>query len=393
LGFGPIEPLMNDPEVSEIMVNGPGQIYIERKGKLQRVPNVFDDDSHVVRTIRRMLAPYGIRIDERSPIIDTRLPDGSILSVALPPVAINGPTLSIRKFRKEGLKIEDLIRFGSITREMAEFVDACVRARLNVIVSGGTGSGKTTILNLISGFIPSDERIITVEEFASLQLRAEHVVRLEVQPPDRNGIGGVSAQDLLQVAENMHPDRIIVGELYGSEMLDFLRMLGRGRDGCLTSIVADSPEQALDQIELLIKFNNPELPVSYLRAFIGATINLVVQINRLHDGSRKIVAITEVRPIREGYELRPVFRFRQTGLDQRGKIVGRLEPASTISSELAQRLLSLNSQLSPELIRLVQRRTATSTAAVRAAPGATTRAVWLRAGLERFAAFIAQRHR
>jgi pilus assembly protein CpaF len=353
-GFGTIEPLLNDPEISEIMVNGPKQVFVERKGRLIQSATIFDNDAHVLRLIQRILAPVGLQVNEQNPIAHVRLPDGSRVSVAIRPVSLVGPCLTIRKFKKEGLTIEDLIRFGSATRDMAEVISACVRARYNVIVSGGTGSGKSTLLNILSSFIPEDERIVTVEESAEMQLRREHVVTLEGRPPNQDGSGGISVRDLLRLASQMRAERIIVGELNGSEILDYLRLINRSHDGALTSMSANSPEQALDQIELLIKFNNPDLPVSYLRAFIGSAINLVVQINRLPDGSRKVVAITEVQPTRDGYDLRPIFAFRQSGLDERGKLIGRFVQPNPLSQELMQRLLALNIWLPPEIMRVAQ---------------------------------------
>jgi pilus assembly protein CpaF len=327
LGFGPLELLLNDPEISEIMVNGPRQIYIERKGKLTKSEVVFNNDEHVLRVIDRIVAPLGRRIDESSPMVDARLPDGSRVNAVIRPISLVGPVLSIRKFKKEGITVEDMIRFGSLTREMAEFLSACVRARLNVVVSGGTGSGKTTTLNALSSFIPDDERIITVENAAELQLRQEHVVTLESRPPNVEGKGEITIRDLVINCLRMRPERIVVGECRGGEALEMLQAMNTGHDGSMTTLHANTPRDAIARIETMVLMAGMDLPVRAIREQIAAAVNLIVQQSRLKDGSRKIINITEVQGM-EGdvVVLQDVFEFEQTGLDERGKIVGRLRP-------------------------------------------------------------------
>ena len=327
LGYGPIQPLLDDPEVSEIMVNGPKQVWVERKGKLVKTKVTFRDDAHVMRIIQRIVAPLGRRIDEDNPMVDARLPDGSRVNAVIPPVAIDGPSLTIRKFAKDKLSVEQLIAFGSLTPEMAEFLRACVVSRLNIVVSGGTGSGKTTLLNVLSGFIPPDERIITIEDAAELQLRQEHVVRLETRPPNVEGKGGVTIRDLVRNALRMRPDRIVVGEVRGGEALDMLQAMNTGHDGSLTTIHANSPRDAISRLETLVMFSGVELPPKAIRQQIASAVDLIIQIARLRDGSRKVVAVTEVAGM-EGdiVTLTDIFRFEQTGIDVEGKVLGELKP-------------------------------------------------------------------
>jgi pilus assembly protein CpaF len=327
LGFGPLETLLNDPEISEIMVNGPRQIFVERKGKLTKSDVIFNNDEHVLRVIDRIISPLGRRCDESSPMVDARLPDGSRVNAVIRPISLVGPCLSIRKFKKEGITVEDMIRFGSLSREMAEFLSACVRARLNVVVSGGTGSGKTTTLNALSSFIPEDERIITVENAAELQLRQEHVVTLESRPPNVEGKGEITIRDLVINCLRMRPERIVVGECRGGEALEMLQAMNTGHDGSMTTLHANTPRDAIARIETMVLMAGMDLPVRAIREQIAAAVNLIVQQARLKDGSRKIVNITEVQGM-EGdvVVLQDVFAFEQTGLDERGKIVGQLRP-------------------------------------------------------------------
>lgn len=327
LGFGPLEQLLNDPEVSEIMVNGPRQIYIEKRGKLTKSDVLFNNDEHVLRVIDRIVAPLGRRIDESSPMVDARLPDGSRVNAVIRPISLVGPCLSIRKFKKEGITVEDMIRFGSLTREMAEFLSACVRARLNVVVSGGTGSGKTTTLNALSSFIPDDERIITVENAAELQLRQEHVVTLESRPPNIEGKGEITIRDLVINCLRMRPERIVVGECRGGEALEMLQAMNTGHDGSMTTLHANTPRDAIARTETMCLMSGMDLPLRAIREQIAAAVNLIVQQSRLKDGSRKITNITEVQGM-EGdvVVLQDVFVFEQTGMDERGKIVGHLRP-------------------------------------------------------------------
>jgi pilus assembly protein CpaF len=327
LGFGPLEQLLNDPEISEIMVNGPRQIYVERRGKLTKSDVVFNNDEHVLRVIDRIVAPLGRRIDESSPMVDARLPDGSRVNAVIRPISLIGPVISIRKFKKEGITVEDMIRFGSLTREMAEFLSACVRARLNVVVAGGTGSGKTTTLNALSSFIPEDERIITVENAAELQLRQDHVVTLESRPPNIEGKGEITIRDLVINCLRMRPERIVVGECRGGEALEMLQAMNTGHDGSMTTLHANTPRDAISRIETMVLMAGMDLPVRAIREQIASAVNLIVQQSRLKDGSRKITNITEVQGM-EGdvVVLQDVFVFEQTGIDERGKIVGQLRP-------------------------------------------------------------------
>ncbi len=286
LGFGPLEILLNDTEISEIMVNGPRSIYIERKGKLQKSDVIFNNDEHVMRVIDRIISPLGRRCDESSPMVDARLPDGSRVNAVIRPISLVGPCLSIRKFKKEGITVEDMIRFGSLSREMAEFLSACVRGRLNVVVSGGTGSGKTTTLNALSSFIPEDERIITVENAAELQLRQDHVVTLESRPPNVEGKGEISIRDLVINCLRMRPERIVVGECRGGEALEMLQAMNTGHDGSMTTLHANTPRDAIARIETMVLMAGMDLPVRAIREEIASAINVVVQEARLKDGSR-----------------------------------------------------------------------------------------------------------
>lgn len=327
IGFGPISPLLQDPTVSEVMVNGPNQVYVERKGKLVLTDVVFRDNDHILHIIEKIVAPLGRRIDESMPMVDARLPDGSRVNAIIPPLALKGPTITIRKFSKDPLKIEDLIRFGTLTTEMAKFLDACVKARLNIVVSGGTGSGKTTTLNVLSAFIPEDERIVTIEDAAEIQLRQEHVVTLETRPPNIEGKGAISMRDLVRNSLRMRPDRIVVGEVRSGEALDMLQAMNTGHDGSLTTGHANSPRDMLARLETMVLMAGMDLPVRAIREQISSAVDLIVQQNRLKDGSRKITHITEVQGMEgEVVVLQDIFVFEQQGVDDRGKIVGRFRP-------------------------------------------------------------------
>lgn len=323
VGYGPIQPLLEDDEISEIMVNGPKRVYVEKKGQLQLTNVVFDDDEHVLRVIERIVLPLGRRIDAENPTVDARLPDGSRVNAVIPPVAIDGPCITIRKFRKDKLKIEQLVQFGSLTENMAEFLRACVRARLNIIISGGTGSGKTTLLNVLSGFIPENERIVTIEDAAELQLQQDHVVRLESRPPDLNGRGAVTIRDLVRNALRMRPDRIVVGECRGGEALDMLQAMNTGHDGSMTTIHANSPRDALARLETLVLMAGMDLPLKVVRQQISSAVDLIVQQSRLRDGSRKVISISEVVGM-EGdvITMSELFKFEQTGISPDGKVIG-----------------------------------------------------------------------
>ena len=326
LGYGPIEPLLNDDSVSEVMVNGPRQVYVERNGRLELTDVTFQDDDHVMRVIDRIVSPLGRRIDESSPMVDARLPDGSRINAIIPPISLVGPVLTIRKFAKDPLTTDDLIRFGTMTPEMVTFLEACVRARLNIVVSGGTGSGKTTTLNLLSSFIPDDERIVTIENAAELQLRQDHVVTLESRPPNIEGRGEVSIRDLVINSLRMRPERVVVGECRGGEALDMLQAMNTGHDGSMTTAHSNGPRDTLSRLETMVLMAGAELPVRAIREQIASAVDLIVHQSRMKDGSRKITAVTEVQGM-EGdvIVLQDVFTYEQTGMEN-GKIVGRLKP-------------------------------------------------------------------
>ena len=326
LGFGPLEPLLADDGITEIMVNGPKNVFIERKGLITRANVAFEDDDHVLRILDRIVAPLGRRIDEASPMVDARLPDGSRVNAVIRPVSLVGPTITIRKFFKRPLTVEDLIRNGSISKEMVEFLRACIIARLNIIIPGGTGSGKTTLLNVLSGYIPNDERIVTVENAAELQLRQEHVVTLESRPPNIEGRGEITIQDLVVNCLRMRPDRIVVGECRSGEALDMLQAMNTGHDGSLTTLHSNSPRDTIARLETMCQMAKANLPTRAIREQIASAIDLVVHQERLRDGSRKVVKITEVQGMEgEMITLSDIFEFEQTGVEG-GKIVGRIRP-------------------------------------------------------------------
>jgi pilus assembly protein CpaF len=326
LGFGPLEILLADDTVTEIMVNGPKNVFIEQKGMITRAPVTFDDEEHVMRIIDRIVAPLGRRIDESSPIVDARLPDGSRVNAIIRPLALCGPTLTIRKFSKKPLTVDDLIRFGSMSKEIAEFLRACIIARLNIIVSGGTGSGKTTLLNVLSSFIPNNERIITVENAAELQLRQEHVVTLESRPANIEGKGMITIQDLVVNCLRMRPDRIVVGECRSGEALDMLQAMNTGHDGSLTTAHSNSPRDTLARLEVMCLMAGMDLPVRAIREQIASAVDLICHQERLRDGTRKVVKVTEIQGM-EGdvITMSDIFEFEQTGIEG-GKIIGRIRP-------------------------------------------------------------------
>jgi pilus assembly protein CpaF len=326
LGFGPLEVLLADETITEIMVNGPKNIFVERKGSITRANIAFEDDDHVLRILDRIVAPLGRRVDESSPLVDARLPDGSRVNAVIRPIALVGPTITIRKFFKKPLTTDDLIRFGSITKEIVEFLRACIIGRLNTIVSGGTGSGKTTLLNVLSSFIPNDERIVTIENAAELQLRQEHVVTLESRPANIEGRGAVSIQDLVVNSLRMRPDRIIVGECRSGEALDMLQAMNTGHDGSLTTAHSNSPRDTISRLEVMCLMAGMDLPIRAIREQVSSALDLVVHQERLRDGSRKITKVTEVQGM-EGdmITMSDIFEFEQTGVEG-GKIVGRIRP-------------------------------------------------------------------
>ena len=326
LGFGPIQPLLNDDSITEVMVNGPYRVYVERKGKLSLADVTFVSDEHVMRVIERIIAPIGRRVDESKPYEDARLPDGSRVNIIIPPLALNGPTVTIRKFPKYRITVDDYVKFGTATPEMMEFMRACVEARLNMFISGGTGSGKTTLLNILSGFIPEDERIITIEDAAELKLVQDHVVRLESRAANIEGKGQVSIMDLVKNSLRMRPERIVVGETRGGEALSMLQAMNTGHDGSLSTGHANSPRDILARLETMCLMAGVELPARAIREQIASALDLIIQISRLKDGSRKITNITEVQGMEgETIVLQDVFVFEQTGYVD-GKVQGRLRP-------------------------------------------------------------------
>lgn len=331
LGLGPLEDLLADESISEVMVNNWDRVYIERGGKLYLTDKQFTDNEQVINIIQRIISPLGRRIDESSPMVDARLKDGSRVNAIIAPLAVSGPTLTIRKFMKKKLQIEDLIRFGSLTRQMGEFLRICVQTRKNICISGGTGSGKTTLLNVLASFIGHDERIITIEDAAELKLPQEHVVSLEAKPPNIEGKGAIPIQKLVINALRMRPDRIVVGECRGGEAFDMLQAMNTGHDGSLTTIHANSPRDAIARLENLVLMAGMDLPARAIREQIASAINVIVQQARLSDGSRKITNITEVTGMESGVvTLQDIFVFEQTGFDKDRKVIGRFKPTGAI---------------------------------------------------------------
>ena len=326
-GFGPIQPLLDDPDVSEVMVNGPKKVFVEKKGQLTKSAITFDDDDHVSRIIDRIILPLGRRVDADSPTVDARLPDGSRVNAVIRPVSIDGPCITIRKFKKDKLSIQQLVDYGSLTQNMAEFVRACVLAHLNIVISGGTGSGKTTLLNVLSSFIQEEERIITIEDAAELQLQQDHVLRLETKTANIDGTGAVSIRDLVRNALRMRPDRIVVGECRGGETLDMLQAMNTGHDGSLTTLHANTPRDALSRMETMVLMAGMDLPLKVVRQQIASAVDLIIQQTRLKDGARKVTAITEVVGMEgDTVVLTDIFKFEQTGVGPNGKILGELKP-------------------------------------------------------------------
>jgi len=355
LGLGPLQPLLEDDTISEIMVNGPKNVYIERKGRLHRVPVTFENNDHVMRIIDRIVAPLGRRIDESSPYVDARLQDGSRVNAVIPPISLVGPVLTIRKFSRNPITIEQLIQFGSITSESVQFLKACVEARLNILISGGTGSGKTTLLNVMSSFIPNDERILTIENAAELQLRQEHVVTLESRPPNIEGRGEVTIRDLVINALRMRPERIIVGECRGGETLDMLQAMNTGHDGSMTTAHANTPRDALARIETMCLMAGMDLPVRAIREQVSSAVDLICQQERMRDGTRKVTTITEVSGMEgEVITMTDIFVFEQTGMEN-GKIVGRLRPTG-LRPKFMEKIETAGINLPPSIFGIGERR-------------------------------------
>ncbi len=326
LGLGPIEPLLKNDNITEVMVNGPQQVYIEQNGKLMLTNVQFSSDEHVMSIVERILSPLGRRVDESSPLVDARLADGSRVNVIIPPLSLVGPTITIRKFSKKALSVHDLVSYGTMNRAMAEFLESCVKARLNILVSGGTGSGKTTTLNVLSSFIPASDRIITIEDAAELRLQQEHVISLESRPMNIEGTGAVTIRDLVRNSLRMRPDRIIVGEVRSGEALDMLQAMNTGHDGSLTTAHANSPRDVLSRLETMVLMAGMELPLRAIRSQISSAIDLIIQQSRIRDGSRKITYITEVQGMEgDTIVLQDLFRYQQEYIDDRGQSVGHYE--------------------------------------------------------------------
>ncbi|MDH3352540.1 MAG: CpaF family protein [Gammaproteobacteria bacterium] len=331
MGLGPLEPLLADKSISDILVNGAKSVYIERNGKLQKTNVTFTDDAHLMNTIDRIVSAVGRRIDESSPMVDARLDDGSRVNAIIPPLAIDGPSVSIRRFAVELLSMDDLISLGTVSAELARVLEVIVKARLNVLISGGTGAGKTTCLNILSGYIPLDERVVTIEDSAELQLQQPHVVRLETRPANIEGRGEVTSRDLVRNSLRMRPERIIVGEVRGAEALDMLQAMNTGHDGSLTTIHANSPRDALGRIENMVSMTGINFPIKALRAQIAAAIDVVIQVSRLEDGTRKLVSVQEINGM-EGdiITMSEIFRFDREGVDSNGKVTGWIKATGVV---------------------------------------------------------------
>ncbi|PWB55140.1 MAG: type II secretion system protein E [Anaerolineales bacterium] len=355
LGYGPIQTLLEDDTITEVMVNGAKNIYIERAGKIIRVPVAFESDEHVLRIIDRIVAPLGRRIDESSPYVDARLPDGSRVNAVIPPISLVGPVLTVRKFAKNPITLEQLIEYGTITPEALQFLKACVESKLNMVISGGTGSGKTTLLNILSQFIPGDERIVTVENAAELQLRQEHVVTLESRPPNIEGRGEVTIRQLVINCLRMRPDRIIVGEIRDEAALDMLQAMNTGHDGSMTTAHSNSPRDTLARMETMVMMAGMELPVRAIREQVSSAINLIIHEERLRDGTRKVVNITEVSGM-EGdvITMTDIFVFEQSGFEG-GKIIGRLRPTG-LRPKFMDKIEASGIHLPPSIFGIGERR-------------------------------------
>ena len=348
-GLGPLEPILRDPTVNDILVNTYKQVFVERAGVLERISGGFQDDAHLMRVIDRIVSAVGRRVDDSSPMVDARLADGSRVNAIIPPLAVDGPLLSIRRFPAERLKAEDLVSYRALTRPMLDFLAHCVRARLNCLISGGTGAGKTTLLNVLSGFISDRERICTIEDAAELQLRQEHVVRLETRPPNVEGKGAIRQRQLVINALRMRPDRIVVGEVRGEEALDMLQAMNTGHDGSLTTVHANTPRDALSRIETMIAMGTMNLPERAMRQQMASAIQLVVQQTRLSDGSRKVTSVSEITGMEgEVITMQEIFVFEKVGVTQDGKVIGRFR-ATGVRPKCAERLKASGIHLAPDM--------------------------------------------
>lgn len=349
VGLGPLEPLLQDPSITEILVNRPNQIYVERKGQLCLSDKVFKDAAHIMRIIDKIIAPLGRHIDEASPMVDARLPDGSRVHVVIPPLTIDSPVISIRKFSKDALTADDLINYGSFTHEVAELLKACVEGKVNIVVSGGTGTGKTTMLNVLSSFIPHTERVVTIEDPAELQLQQPHVVRLETRPPNTEGKGAVVQRDLVRNALRMRPDRIIVGEVRGGEAFDMLQAMNTGHEGSLTTVHANAPRDALARIENMVLMAGMDLPARAIREQVSSAIHLIVQLRRMPDGTRRVTQITEIAGM-EGdiIAVQDIFEFRYLRENREGVSIGALR-ATGLRPRIAERMEARGITLRPEI--------------------------------------------
>jgi pilus assembly protein CpaF len=337
-GFGPIEPLMGDIDISDVLINGPDSVFVERNGRLERTDVRFANDEHLLQFIQRLVGRAGRRIDEVSPMVDAKLPDGSRLNAVIPPLALRGPTVSIRRFKNRAIVFEDMVRYGSLTPDMADFLVACVRGRLNVVVSGGTGAGKTTLLNNLSRFIPETERVVTIEQTAELQLQQKDVVSLETRPPNVEGRGEITQRDLLKNSLRMRPDRIIVGEARGGEVLDMLQAMNTGHDGSMSTVHANDTRDALDRMELMIALSGVELPMPVARQYIASAVQILVHITRLSTGERKVVRVSELCSCKDGvYQLEDLFVYRMAGVDGEGRARGAFY-ATGYEPQILQRL-------------------------------------------------------
>src|SRR5689334_9983348 len=351
LGFGPLESLLKDPTISDILVNGPKCVYVERRGKLEKSDVVFRDNEHLLQIIDRIVSKVGRRVDETSPMVDARLPDGSRVNAIIPPIALDGASLSIRRFGANPLKLEDLLNYKAFTPEMAMLLEACIKARLNIVISGGTGSGKTTLLNTLSSFIPHDERIVTIEDAAELQLQQDHIVRLETRPPNIEGKGSVTTRDLVRNALRMRPERIIIGECRGGETLDMLQAMNTGHAGSMTTLHANSPRDAQARLETMIMMAGMELPIKAMRQQISSAVDLIIQANRLQGGPRKVTCITEVMNMEQDMIImQDIFRYKQLGIDQNGRCYGQFE-ATGVRPSFVNRLEAAGIKLPTNLFQ------------------------------------------